>query len=93
MQSSGYLRLNSITSNVDGSRVDFESTTNPYENVKGFQLNNIKVYDYYHTLFKNIKLNYTCPDIVGGTTNVPTYLAAESYKRFFFKYNYCKTYR
>lgn len=82
MESSGYLSLLSITSNVDASRVNFESTTNPYVDVKGFRLDNIKVYDHYNTPIKNIKFNYECPN-VNLNANIPTYLTAASSKRFF----------
>ena len=82
METTGYLKLTSITSNVNASRVDFESTTNPYEYVKGFRLDNIKVYGHFNTPIKNIKFNYDCPN-VDTRANIPTYLTAASYKRFF----------
>lgn len=45
MESSGYLRIASITTNINNSRVDFESSTS-FANTFGYKLDKIKVYDY-----------------------------------------------
>lgn len=74
IESSGRIRLTSITSNRDqNTRVEFSSITNSTTAINRQILDNLRIYDYKNTIRKRVYFEYIYPENASGVL----------YKRFF----------